>query len=172
MWRSFLNLGTSFTFWLFLVSAVSGVALFFHFEGQVFHSMHEWLSLVLLVPVVVHIVRNWRQLLGYFRKSPVYGAGVIAIVTALIFAWPGLTAGEAGPQRRGPPLSQNAQAIITQVGEAPIGAVADLFGQTEEGLVTELGRLGVPVTDNGQPIGAAIRSAGKDVTETLAALAR
>ena len=173
MWRSILNLGTSFTFWLFLVSAVSGVALFFHFEGQLFRSMHEWLSLVLLLPVVVHIVRNWRQLLGYFRKAPVYGAGIVAIVAALVFAWPALTAGETGQQqRRGPPVNRDAQAIITQVGDAPVSTVAAIYGQPVDMFVQKLGALGVPVSDPAQPIGTTISAAGKDVTDTLSALTR
>jgi hypothetical protein len=45
---------------LFIVSLVSGVALFFHLGSAWFHSMHEWLSMVLILPFVLHIWKNWR----------------------------------------------------------------------------------------------------------------
>ena len=39
----------------FIVSAVSGVALFFRWTPSAFHAMHEWLSMVLLVPFALHL---------------------------------------------------------------------------------------------------------------------
>ena len=38
---------------LFLVSMISGIALFFHWGSAWFHGMHEWLSMVLIVPFVL-----------------------------------------------------------------------------------------------------------------------
>ncbi len=37
---------TPLTTGLFIVSLVSGIALFFHWGGAAFHGMHEWLSMV------------------------------------------------------------------------------------------------------------------------------
>jgi hypothetical protein len=43
----FLNrYATPFITGLFLVSLISGIALFFHVGGALFHGMHEWLSMV------------------------------------------------------------------------------------------------------------------------------
>ena len=55
---------TPFTTGLFLVSLVSGVALFFHVGPAAFHGMHEWLSMVLILPFVLHMWRNWRPMLS------------------------------------------------------------------------------------------------------------
>ena len=54
---------------LFLVSLVSGIALFFHVGSAYFHSMHEWLSMVLIAPFILHIWKNWRAFLNYFKRS-------------------------------------------------------------------------------------------------------
>ncbi|MDT8871715.1 hypothetical protein RAA17_12975 [Komagataeibacter rhaeticus] len=35
-----------------------------------FHSMHTWLSMVLLLPFVLHVWRNWGQFMLYFRNPP------------------------------------------------------------------------------------------------------
>ena len=58
---------TPFTTGLFLVSLISGIALFFHFGPSAFHGMHEWLSMVLILPFVLHIWKNWRPFVCYFK---------------------------------------------------------------------------------------------------------
>ncbi len=63
---------TPFTASLFFISAVSGVALFFHAAPGLFHEMHVWLSLVLLLPVAFHIWRNWHSLMTYIRRRTIY----------------------------------------------------------------------------------------------------
>ncbi|MFZ2101600.1 MAG: DUF4405 domain-containing protein, partial [Oricola sp.] len=70
---------------LFIVSLVSGVALFFHYGSAYFHSMHEWLSMVLIVPFVLHIWKNWRAFLNYFRRPPMAVASVVSLAAAVAF---------------------------------------------------------------------------------------
>ena len=54
--KSFVNrFSTPLTLGLFAISAISGMALFFHLGQGVFHSMHEWLSMVLLAPFAFHL---------------------------------------------------------------------------------------------------------------------
>ena len=67
---------------LFLVSLISGLALFFHVWPEVFHGMHELVGLFLIVPFGLHIWRNWRPLVNYFTK-PAFSA---TIATCLIAA--------------------------------------------------------------------------------------
>ena len=43
---------TPLTTGLFLVSLVSGIALFFHLGAAAFHGMHEWLSMALMATLV------------------------------------------------------------------------------------------------------------------------
>ncbi|MGE8104358.1 DUF4405 domain-containing protein [Allorhizobium sp. NPDC080224] len=49
---------TPFTTGLFLISLISGIALFFHLGTAAFREMHEWLSMVLILPFVLHLWKN------------------------------------------------------------------------------------------------------------------
>ena len=55
---------------LFLVSLISGVALFLHWGSGWFHGMHEWLSMVLILAFVLHLWKNWRPMTAYLRRAP------------------------------------------------------------------------------------------------------
>ncbi len=53
--RFISRFATPLTAGLFLISAISGTALFFHWAPGTFHEMHEWLSLVLLAAFAFHL---------------------------------------------------------------------------------------------------------------------
>jgi len=53
---------TPFITGLFVASLVSGVALFAHIGTGAFRDMHEWLSIVLIVPFILHLWRNWKPM--------------------------------------------------------------------------------------------------------------
>ena len=78
---------TPLTLGLFAVSAVSGLALFLHIGQSVFHEMHEWLSVVLLAPFVLHMVRNWTPLLAYVRRRALLAPLALSLAAALAFAF-------------------------------------------------------------------------------------
>ena len=111
--------GTTFTVVLFLVSAVSGVALFFHWVPAAFHGMHEWLSMVLIVPVAVHLWRNWNAFTTYFKRRTLLIPAVLGLAASLAFAWPAMTSGSSG----GNPM----RAAISAIEGATIAEVAPLF---------------------------------------------
>ncbi len=111
---------TPLTAGLFLVSTVSGVALFLGWQPGAFHEMHEILSMVLLVPVVVHLWRNWRPLLGYFKRVAMPAALGLSVLAGLAFAWPSLTGGTAG--RTNP-----AFALVAAAQTAPLADVAPIL---------------------------------------------
>lgn len=142
MFRSFLTrYSTPLTVGLFLVSAVSGMALFFHFQGALFHGMHEWLSMLFLLPVAFHLVRNRNAFLTYFKKGwmavPVAGA----LAAAIIFALPALT-GVAGERR--PPQTMGAE-ITRALTNARIADLAPVFGQEPAELMDRLRAAGISV---------------------------
>jgi hypothetical protein len=69
----------------FLVSLISGAALFVHVGTGVFRGMHEWLSMVLILPFALHLWKNWRALTNYFSRPPFAIAMGVALVAALNF---------------------------------------------------------------------------------------
>lgn len=98
----------------FLLSAVTGVLIFFHVDNGLNKAAHEWLSWALLGAVVLHGVANW----GGFKRH--FGAlrgqvlmGVFALVLGLSF----LGAGERGEPPFAPPIRALASAPLTTLAE-------------------------------------------------------
>ena len=100
---------TPFTTGLFLVSLVSGLALFFHVGPSGFHGMHEILSLVLILPFGLHIWRNWRPMVSYLKRGPMALALGASVIAAGLFLIPS-GEGAAG----GPPAFRFASAVMAQ----------------------------------------------------------
>ena len=103
---------------LFLVSLISGLALFFHIGPSGFHGMHEILSLVLILPFGLHLWKNWRPMLGYFRRAPMVVALALSTLAAGAFLIPTDSATAGGPPQfqlfnriMAQPLQQSAPAL-------------------------------------------------------------
>ncbi len=105
--RSWLSPVTAVSF---VVIAVTGVLLFVHLRLPGMTFLHEIAGLLFVVAGVVHLVLNWRSLLGYFRhRSARIALGVSLVATGLT-----LVAGFAhdeheGQRRHGPPTQQSAE---------------------------------------------------------------
>ncbi|MFQ6777248.1 DUF4405 domain-containing protein [Cereibacter sphaeroides] len=152
---------TPFITGLFIVSLVSGLALFLHVGPSGFHAMHEWLSLLLIVPFVLHLWKNWRSLTNYFRRAPM----AIALVLSLAMSAPFLLL--SGPSKRGgPPPFAFSHRILAN----PAAEVAPLLGVTPEELTARLGAAGIAVADADQPLSDAIQASGQPEMAAIAAL--
>ena len=68
---------------LFAISLVSGVSIFFGLGRAYFNEMHEWLSLLLIVPFALHLWRNWRPFLNYVRNRTMISASAATLVAAV-----------------------------------------------------------------------------------------
>lgn len=122
--------GTPLTTIFFLISTITGVALFFHWGPSSFHPMHEWLSMVLLLAFVLHLIKNWTPLVNYGRRGLLYIPLLIGIVaSAYFFIQP------AGSKVGG---RQVAMRLIGVVSKAPLGQLAPLCGTDEQGLLARL----------------------------------
>lgn len=145
---------------LFVVSLVSGVALFLHVGPSGLHGMHEILSLVLIVPFVAHLWKNWRPFAAYFRRVPM----AIGLGLSVAMAAPFLIPIQSAP-------SGDRAAIFglvrTVTGATP-AEVASLMHTTPEALVAALAAGGI-VAGEGQTLAQAAKAAGKTDAE-LAAL--
>ena len=155
---------TPFTTGLFAVSLISGVALFFHLGSQYFHGMHEWLSMVLIVPFLLHVWKNWRPMSLYFKQGTFIVAMLASLAGALFFAF-----GEGGEGRGGsggpPPF-----AVFHAVAAKPLAQVAPLLDQTPEALTQALAARGFTVTGPDQTLADIAKASGKDDFELAAAL--
>jgi hypothetical protein len=127
-----LRYATPFTTGLFMVSLVSGVLIFFHLGGGAFKGMHEWLSMVLILPFILHLWRNWRPLVSYFRHLPMAIALVLSLVAAGAFFLP------AGSGAGGPPQL----VFLHRILDNKVSDIAPLVGETPEALTARLNAAG------------------------------
>lgn len=146
---------------LFAVSLISGIALFLHVGQGTFREMHEWLSMVLIAPFLLHLWRNWRPFVNYFGRAPMAVALAASLAAAVAFAWPG-GSGEAG----GPPQFALARHILAKTPDE----VAPLFGITGEALVDQLKARGITGAEHAMALADAAAKSGKSEFELVAAL--
>jgi FtsH-binding integral membrane protein len=159
----FSRYATPFTTGLFLVSLVSGVALFFHIGTASFHGMHEWLSMVLIVPFLLHIWKNWRPFLNYFRRPPMTVALVLSLAGGLVFAVPAMTGNGNGgsPQR----------AVFEAFENATLENIAPLFGHDGESLMIALRDTGLTVAGPQATVAAIGAASGKSAFDVIGRVA-
>ena len=165
----FDRFATPFITGLFLVSLISGVALFFHWGSAYFHSMHEWLSMVLIVPFGLHIWKNWRPITVYLKRAPMWIALAVSTVAAVAFVYPSMGTGEgAGPGGR-----PAAFALANSVMKGSVAEMAAILDVSPETLSGALEAQGYAVTSPDQSLdeiaGASGRSA-MDVAGVLVSL--
>jgi hypothetical protein len=157
---------TPFITGLFLVSLISGVALFFHWGSAYFHGMHEWLSMVLIVPFVLHIWKNWRPITIYLKRAPLWIALAVSTVAAAAFVLPGMGAGEgAGPGGR-----PAAFALSNMVMAGSVAEVAAVLDVTPEALSQALTAQGYSVASPDQSLEAIAGASGRSVMDVAGVL--
>ncbi len=152
---------TPLTTGLFAVSTISGLALFFHWQPAVFHGMHEWLSLVLLVPFGVHVWRNWRPLVGYLRRGTLIWPLVASLVVSLPFAVAGLGGGaEGNPALR----------TIHLMTRTPLADLAPVLKTTPDALRATLAGRGLTVAPEHDTLDAIAAASGTSSTDLFISL--
>jgi len=152
--------GTPLTAGLFAVSTVSGVALFFHWSPRAFHSMHEWLSMLLLAPFILHLWKNWKPLLAYARRKTLVIPLVLSVLVAVPFAM------LAGKGRGGNPAFQTV-ALMT---EASVADLAPVFHATPGALLQHLQKRGYKATSTDDSVTAIATASSVPATEVLYAM--
>ncbi len=161
MSRLFQTYATPLITGLFLVSLVSGVALFFHIGPGGFHGMHEWLSMVLIVPFVLHIWKNWRPMTAYLRRAPMAYALVLSLGAALAFLYPIGSGTGAG----GPPQFAFAERVLA----ATPAELAPALHVTPEALTAALAAQGIPAQPDA-PLAQLATASGKSSEQVLQVL--
>jgi hypothetical protein len=156
---------TPLTTGLFIVSLVSGFALFFHVGSSYFHGMHEWLSIVLVLPFILHVWKNWRSFVSYFKHPPMAIALGLSLAAGLAFAVPAMTASEGGG-RGGNPAFAAAQALEAST----VAQAAPIFGHDAASLSAALTAAGYKVASPDQPLNKVAEASGQDGQAIISAL--
>jgi len=157
---------TPITIGSFIISALSGVILFFHWNVGMMKPAHEYLSWFLILGVVMHIVINWRPMLIYFKKPiPLAIIGVFIILTALSFVTLGEGSSEHGGKNR-----KVAMKSFELLQSAPISVIAQLSKVTTDSLTERLEAKGITVKSADQTLTNIAKNNDLDALEVLSVL--
>jgi hypothetical protein len=165
MTNLFIRYATPLITGLFLVSLISGIALFLHIGPAGFHGMHEWLSMVLILPFVLHVWKNWRPFLAYFKRLPMALSLGLCLIAGLAFAWPAITGTASGAG------GNPAFAMVNVVAGGTPAQVAPLLGRAETDVVTALKQAGFTTADAATPLSEIATASGKNTMALMATLA-
>ncbi|MDO8988174.1 MAG: DUF4405 domain-containing protein [Sideroxyarcus sp.] len=122
----------------FLLSAVTGVLIFFHVDSGANKFVHEWLSWVLLVGVALHVVANLAGL--KIHLASVRGRLLIGVFAAALLA----SFMQFGAFSDEPPFVQP----IRSLSQAPLSTLALVAKISPEQLRENLSKAGFqPVSD-------------------------
>lgn len=156
MFSDYVNrYATPFTTGLFVVSLVSGIFLFFHVGTAAFREMHEWLSMVLIVPFVLHVWKNWLPIKSYFNRGWLLWPLGVSLAAALFFAVTGVM--ELGGVGGNPQM-----AMFQAIGTARIADLAPVLKVTPAEIDARLARVGITGASPDTSLMAAAKAAGKE----------
>ncbi|MCA9656986.1 MAG: DUF4405 domain-containing protein, partial [Myxococcales bacterium] len=140
--RKLLRLGTPMVAAAFVITALTGVLLFFHLGERLFKQLHEWIGLAMVVGAALHIAGNWKAMVATLRRPPQWVFAALALVTAAAFVVPQLS-GDAGPGGKGGKAAQRLlqQALLS----APLDQLAPVLQATPDELAADLKEAGFTV---------------------------
>ena len=142
----------------FLLSAVTGVLMFFHLDSGLNKTAHEWLSWAMVIGVSLHAVLNLNAFKRYFTQTTgKLVIGLFALVLALSFIPAG---GEAASD---PGWASPVRALT----KAPLPVLAQVLGTTPEAIKSELSAKGHAVQNDQQSLQDLV---GKDLRTQIQTL--
>ncbi len=143
---------------LFVISLVSGIAIFFGVGRAYFTGMHEWLSMVLVIPFVLHLWKNWRPFVSYLKRPPMAVAAALSLAAALVFVVPAVVSPSGPPPER---------AIVQLLPSRTVAQVAPIFGHTGETLAAALAAGGLTVASVDDPLSKVAEASGATTSKVL-----
>lgn len=126
----------------FLLSAVTGVLMFFHLDSGLNKAAHEWLSWAMVVGVLLHVLLNLPAFKRHFnQRTGRIVVGLFALVLALSFI-------PAGGKGGGPAFAGPVQALA----RAPLPVLAQVTGRSTGEVRAALQAAGFAVTSDQQTL--------------------
>ncbi len=133
---------TPLTAGAFLLSAVTGILIFFHLDTGLNKLAHEWLSWALLSGVLLHVAANFAGFKRHLKsRLGLALMGVFALILALSFF-------VSGQQKREPPFMASVRALS----EAPLSTVALVAKLSPAQIRASLTAQGLPAASDEQSV--------------------
>ncbi len=160
--------GSTFIFASFVITAVTGVLLYFRIHTPPTEALHIWIGFLMIAAALFHVARNWRQFLIYFRRPAFYTALLATVLVGAWFSYPSLMATQGSEGGR--PNLRSAITIGQAVANASLTDLAPLAKTDANGLMAKLSEMGVTVSDPAATLQSLAGPAGKSPQELAAAL--
>ncbi|ASQ90197.1 hypothetical protein CHL67_03970 [Prosthecochloris sp. GSB1] len=135
----------------FIVSASTGLMIFFHFEPGLVKPVHEWMSWLLVVGAVLHTAANGKAFAGYLRHARGVGFVVAGVLVSLLSLYPWVDKME-NPMKK----------AIVMIESAPLTAVSGITGSNSGELVARLEAEGLRVLDANDSISEIAKQNGRE----------
>ncbi len=147
----------------FVLSATTGVLMFFELGVGLNHLAHEWLGWALVLGVLAHVSTNWPALKTYFVQKKKTTVPILAVFFVLL----GASFMPKPGQREGP---SPARMALNAMVASPLTAVARIASKSPEQIVQVLKANGFAVTDSEQTIRAIAGNERDDQERALEAI--
>lgn len=136
---SLSNWSTPLVIGAYLVTAISGVMLFFHVGESLIKEAHEWIGLIFVFGALLHIKNHWLPLKKHFTRPVAQTVIASVLIAGAAFVVVSGNEGVGNPVR----------AVMHSMEQAPLSLVAQLQQRDEAELVRLLENAGFMVTDPG-----------------------
>lgn len=128
---------TPLTIGTFLIMGATGILLFFHTNTTLNKVVHEYVGLVMVAAVILHVVLNWRAFQTYFKRPVALTLmGASAVMLAASFVSLGEETGGTRPD----------MVVLQMVSSASLTDLAPIMGTDTADLVARLAEQGVTAT--------------------------
>lgn len=120
----------------FLVTALTGVMMFFHLRTGVVKITHEWMAISFVGLGLLHAWTNWAAVKHHFKRwqTPALIFSVMLLAGLLLFETANQSSARVG--------------IMRQLQTAPLSAIAAVQQVPSEHLILRLKQQGLEVTDD------------------------
>lgn len=159
---SWLRLSTPVVAAVFVVSAVTGVLLFFHLGERLIKELHEWIGLAFVAAASLHVLRNRRALASHARQRTLWIAAALVLSAAAAFIVPALSAREGG--------GEGSRRLLQAMMAAPLEQVAPILSTTPTALSERLTAAGFTVAGPTASLRDIARASGRPPQELTAVL--
>ncbi len=149
----------------FVITAATGLLLFFDYKGGLVKPVHEWLSWLLVAGAAFHILANWKTFTGYFAKKGAVAIISLGVVVTVLSSMPFL-----GGKGHGEGGKRVAMASVRALESSSLATVALVVQQQPEELVAGLRQNGIAVVSPSQTIVQIAAANGKKAPEVLGVL--
>lgn len=160
--NSWLRVSTPAVAAVFVVSAVTGVLLFFHLGERLIKELHEWIGVAFVAAALLHALRNRKALAAHARRPALWIAAGLALATAAAFIVPAMAPREGG--------GDGSRRLLQAMMAAPLEQVAPILATTPADLSARLTAAGFTVAGPTTSLREVAKASGRPPQELTAVL--